>query len=105
MGLKVETIRDRKEAIEMAKAWTADRDLFLDARQENVVEAGDDGAAYLLCRAGQKVRPDLVAQYKLRDQPELESEPEAPEEPAEEAESVEKPKKSRRKAVEKGGDK
>jgi len=71
-----------KETNMATKNWKADRDLYLDASKENVVEAGDPAAAFLLCRAGRIVKGALVVRYKLKNKP-----------------------KAKTKAVKKGGDK
>ena len=69
MGLEISTLREKAEEESMAKAWIADRDLYLDAAKEKVLEAGDPAAAFLLCREGRKVRAELVEQYKLKNKP------------------------------------
>jgi len=54
----------------MAKAWTADRRLWLDASHEKVLEDGDPEAAVLLVSGpGRQVPPHLVERYKLKNKP------------------------------------
>ena len=66
MALTIELLDDEENDM-ATKNWTADRDLFLDATRENVVEAGDPAAAFLLCREGRVVKGPLVVRYKLKN--------------------------------------
>ena len=88
MALKV-TYETKDEPM-ATKNWIADRDLYLNADQTEVVEAGEPGAAFLLCREGRVVKGALVVRYKLKNKPK--SKPKAT-------------KKSADKAVKKGDDK
>jgi len=78
------------------KNWLADRDLYLDATKTKVIEAGGDGAAFLLCRKGRVVKGPLVVKYKLKNKPKSKPKPKA--------EKKAKPKAAD-KAAKKGSDK
>ncbi len=73
MALEINTLRDIQED-SMAKAWTADRRLYMNEDKSKVIESDKDGnpgagAAFLLCAPGQQVPADLVEQFGLKDKP------------------------------------
>ena len=46
----------------MAVTWTADRDLYWDSNKTKILEVTDDDSdkAFVLCKEGQEVSPDIV---------------------------------------------
>ena len=98
MALKVHLLDD-EETEEMAtKNWLADRDLYLDATKTHVVEAGEPGAAFLLCRRGRVVKGPTVVKYKLKDRAKAKQKQPAKAKPKAKAKASDK-------AVKKGEDK
>jgi hypothetical protein len=99
MALTVATIRQQEE--QDMKGWETNRDLFLD-KEENVVEAGDPEAAFLLAREGRMIPQELMDRYDVKKTKPNRRKPKA------EKEAEEKPKaeeKGKDKSVEKKADK